>query len=84
MTLNQQNNQSVLTEVEFKNQSISTPGSQRVEVTGTMAFEGTNLQLNGFSFAVNSLTELEDGLTLQTLNGQYLQIEAVQRADAGT
>lgn len=81
VTLNQQNNQSVLTEVEFKNQSISTPGSQRVEVTGTMAFDGTNLQLNGFSFAVNSLTELEDGLTLQTLDGQYLQIEAVQRAD---
>ncbi len=81
VTLNQQNNQSVLTEVEFKNQSISTPGSQRVEVTGTMAFDGNNLQLNGFSFAVNSLTELEDGLTLQTLDGQYLQIEAVQRAD---
>lgn len=81
VTLNQQNNQSVLTEVEFKNQNISNTGSQRVEVTGTMAFDGTNLQLNGFSFAVNSLTELEDGLTLQTLDGQYLQIEAVQRAD---
>lgn len=81
VTLNQQNNQSVLTEVEFKNQSISTPGSQRVEATGTMAFDGNNLQLNGFSFAINSLTELEDGLTLQTLDGQYLQIEAVQRAD---
>jgi hypothetical protein len=81
VTLNQQNNQSVLTEVEFKNQNISNTGSQRVEVTGTMAFDGINLQLNGFSFAVNSLTELEDGLTLQTLDGQYLQIEAVQRAD---
>lgn len=81
VTLNQQNNQSVLTEVEFKNQNISNTGSQRVEVTGTMAFDGTNLQLNGFSFAVNSLTELEDGLTLPTLDGQYLQIEAVQRAD---
>lgn len=81
VTLNQQNNQSVLTEVEFKNQNISNTGSQRVEVTGTMAFDGTNLQLNGFRFAVNSLTELEDGLTLQTLDGQYLQIEAVQRAD---
>lgn len=81
VTLNQQNNQSVLTEVEFKNQNISNTGSQRVEVTGTMAFDGTNLQLNGFSFTVNSLTELEDGLTLQTLDGQYLQIEAVQRAD---
>lgn len=81
VTLNQQNNQSVLTEVEFKNQNISNTGSQRVEVTGTMAFDGTNLQLNGFSFAVNSLTELEDGLTLQTLDGQYLQIEAVQRSD---
>jgi hypothetical protein len=81
VTLKQQNNQSVLTEVEFNNQSISTPGSQRVEVTGTMTFDGTHLQLNGFSFAVNSLTELEDGLTLQTLDSQYLQIEAVQRAD---
>ena len=81
VTLNQQNNQSVLTEVEFKNQNVSNTGSQKVEVTGSMAFDGTNLQLNGFSFAVNSLTELEDGLTLQTLNGQYLQIEAVQRAD---
>ncbi len=81
VTLNQQNNQSVLTEVEFKNQNISNTGSQRVEVTGTMAFDGTNLQLNGFSFTVNSLTELEDGLTLPTLDGQYLQIEAVQRAD---
>lgn len=81
VTLNQQNNQNVLTEVEFKNQSISTPGSQRVEVTGTMTFDGNNLQLKGFRFAVNSLTELEDGLTLQTLDGQYLQIEAVQRAD---
>jgi Domain of unknown function (DUF5666) len=81
VTLNQQNNQSVLTEVEFKNQNISNTGSQRVEVTGTMAFDGTNLQLNGFSFTVNSLTELEDGLTLPTLDGQYLQVEAVQRAD---
>jgi len=77
----------VATKVDFETTFITDPDSAKTQtntafqVQGVMSYTNSRLTFNGFEFVVEPTTQLDDGLTLQTLNNQNLQLEGVERAE---
>ncbi|MGF1729773.1 DUF5666 domain-containing protein [Photobacterium kasasachensis] len=65
----------IATKVDFENQLVA-PGNIEFKVEGETSFVNGELSVNGITFMADSLTRIEDGLTLTSgsLNGQWLEL----------
>ncbi|MCB1757788.1 MAG: hypothetical protein KDJ38_19875, partial [Gammaproteobacteria bacterium] len=77
-----------LLEVDFEIDSsagVSIPvatGSRPFELEGAASYADGLLQINDFSFVVDSQTRLDDGLSLAELNGAQLDIEGLASGES--
>ncbi|MGL4711118.1 MAG: DUF5666 domain-containing protein [Shewanella sp.] len=56
--------------------------SHKFELAGTVTWvSNSELRINNNSFVIDARTQLDDGLTLEALDQQWLQIEGVRLAD---
>ncbi|MGL5429986.1 MAG: DUF5666 domain-containing protein [Vibrio sp.] len=72
-------------EIEFEDSNNSSVPNltKPFELEGivTLAANSNQLQINGFSFVIDARTELESGLSLETIDQQWVKIEGIQLAN---
>lgn len=73
------NGEYFLTEVEFEDEDDIGWFERSFEVAGTMALENESLVFNGFTFVLTAYTDYDDNLTVDSLDGTFLEIEGVER-----
>lgn len=83
ITVQQQNGQPVVTEIEFTGQRQ--PGQpdntrpQKFSLTGVASYQASVFSINGFEFTLDNNTRYDDQLTMALLDGASLEIEGVVR-----
>ncbi|WP_417671558.1 DUF5666 domain-containing protein [Pseudoalteromonas tetraodonis] len=72
----QNNNQLLATNIEFDSSNTeSTVTNYTFSVSGQVSVSDNIATINGNNFTLTNQTRYEDGLTAQTLNGQWLELE---------
>ncbi|ASM51814.1 hypothetical protein PESP_b0214 [Pseudoalteromonas espejiana DSM 9414] len=72
----QNNNQLLATNIEFESSNTEpTETSYTFSVSGQVSVSGNTATINSNNFTLTNQTRYEDGLTAQTLNGQWLELE---------
>jgi len=72
----QANNKLLAQEIEFESTNInSNTTNQQFSVAGVVSYEQNIATINGIEFTFNSQTVFEDGLSVNTLDGQWVELE---------
>lgn len=78
----QNNNQLLATNIEFDSSNTEpTVTSYTFSVSGRVSVSDNTATINGNKFTLTNQTRYEDGLTAQTLNGQWLELEGTYNND---
>lgn len=83
VTVQQQNGQPVVTEIEFTGQrqpvQPDNTRPQKFSLTGVASYQAGVFSINGFDFTLDNNTRYDDQLTTALLDGASLEIEGVVR-----
>ena len=72
----QADNKLLAQEIEFESTNInSNTTNQQFSVAGVISYEQNIATINGIEFTFNSQTVFEDGLSVNTLDGQWVELE---------
>ena len=72
----QADNKLLAQEIEFESTNInSNTTNQQFSVAGVVSYEQDIATINGIEFTFNSQTVFEDGLSVNTLDGQWVELE---------
>ncbi|HDY92301.1 MAG TPA: hypothetical protein ENH67_00555 [Pseudoalteromonas sp.] len=72
----QANNKLLAQEIEFESTNInSNTTNQQFSVAGVVSYEQNIATINGIEFTFNSQTVFEDGLSVNNLDGQWVELE---------
>lgn len=78
----QNNNQLLATNIEFdSNNTEPTVTNYTFSVSGQVSVSDNAATINGNNFTLTNQTRYEDGLTAQTLNGQWLELEGTYNSE---
>ncbi|OEF30217.1 DUF5666 domain-containing protein [Vibrio rumoiensis] len=73
----------VALEVEFEGNSSNSSNNTKFALAGTSTYvDATHFTINGQSFLVDSRTEFDDRLTMNTINNANIEVEGVESKDA--
>ncbi|MCW8327726.1 DUF5666 domain-containing protein [Photobacterium sp. SDRW27] len=78
LELEQSGDSLVATRVDFEAQ-LDTPDNFEFKVEGEAAYLNGELSINGIAFEIMANTQFDDGLTVGTLNGSWLELVGKQR-----
>lgn len=78
----QNNNQLLASNIEFESSNTEpTVTSYTFSVSGQVSVSENTATINGNKFTLTNQTRYEDGLTAQTLNGQWLELEGTYNSE---
>jgi len=78
----QSNNQLIATNIEFEsNNTEPTVTSYTFSVSGLVTYNNNIATINGNDFTLTNQTRYEDGLTANTLNNQWLELEGTYNSE---
>ena len=81
----QADNKLLAQEIEFESTNInSNTTNQQFSVAGVISYEQNIATINGIEFTFNSQTVFEDGLSVNTLDGQWVELEGSYNNEQNT
>ncbi|MEL0655515.1 DUF5666 domain-containing protein [Pseudoalteromonas issachenkonii] len=81
----QADNKLLAQEIEFESTNInSNTTNQQFSVAGVVSYEQNMAKINGIEFTFNSQTVFEDGLSVNTLDGQWVELEGTYNNEQNT